>query len=166
VAAISVVVMAMAVAGVMRSKINANESCAKETLKTIAAAAEQYARENKGLYPANISNLTASNPPFLTSDNAQILNDHGYALNCPLSTNGGLNYSCSARPISIGSSGTKQYTITQGMVLAESMARSNLISFAIADGEQIIVACTKDCDTSPTGETSDVPPVNGTDLVK
>jgi len=93
----------------------ANDSAAKANLEIISAALENYALHNNGEYPDDVGDLTGASPPYLNRPYCgETIN--GYSYSCTLSTTG---YTITATPVSCGSSGTKNYTITTGGLLSE-----------------------------------------------
>ena len=99
-----------------RAQTIANDSAAKANLEIISAALENYAIANNGNYPTSESQLTGASPPYLNrSYCGKTIN--GYSYSCTLNTT---DYTIKATPVSCGSSGTKNYTITTGGLLSES----------------------------------------------
>jgi type IV pilus assembly protein PilA len=63
---IIVLLVAVAIPGLLRGRLNANEASAIASLKTIASASMEY-RSGNPSYPSNLSELAASNPPYVDS---------------------------------------------------------------------------------------------------
>ena len=63
VVAIIALLAAIAIPNLLRARINANESAAQSTLKSIATAIESYAGA-EAQYPAAFSSLTSADPPY------------------------------------------------------------------------------------------------------
>ncbi len=93
-----------------------NESNAQLTLKLISTALENYAKDNKGIYPESISNLTKTRPPYLEKDytrQASFIKNY----DCSCSRLASNSYSCSAIPVKCGLTGKVSYTISTGGIL-------------------------------------------------
>lgn len=121
VVAIVALLAAIAIPGLLRARVNANESAAQATLKTIATAHESYASANNGNYPTSIAtDLVAAVPPYLNEDYTDGASRQGYTFDC--GTPAATGYTCVATPVQCtaggtGGSGSKTYTITTGAVL-------------------------------------------------
>lgn len=115
VVAIIALLAALALPGLLRSRINANEAAAKANLKAIATACESYAAANDGNYPTNKTDLTNVNPPYLTRD---IIGQtvQGYKYDCTFTNT---SYNCTATPAHINVTGKKTFRITTGGNLTE-----------------------------------------------
>jgi type IV pilus assembly protein PilA len=120
VVAIVALLAAIAIPGLLRARVNANESAAQSTLKTIATACESFASANNGSYPIAIADLTGATPAYMNQDyTAQPSN--GYTFLCGTLTTAG--YSCTATPTGCiragqpSGTGTRLYTITTGAVI-------------------------------------------------
>ena len=104
---------AIAIPNLLRARVNANDALAKSTLKTLAVASETFATANQGVYPMNIMDLTAANPPYI--QNAYCGETiSGFMFLCSFAEDG---YIFKAAPVQIGTTGTTTYTITTGGVL-------------------------------------------------
>jgi len=117
VVAIVALLATIAIPNLLRARVNANESYAQATLKTIATACESYAAANNGNYPANIAALTSATPPYLNEDYTSG-SRNGYTFACGTMSSSG--YTCTATPTNCGTTGTKTYTITTGGVLSSA----------------------------------------------
>ncbi|MFC1658115.1 type IV pilin protein [Candidatus Omnitrophota bacterium] len=105
----------IALPGLLRARLSANETFARATLKTISNACESYAASNYGQYPTAMADLIGLAPPYLNQD--YTVNPlRGYNFACGLLAITG--YSCTATPLRCGQTGTKDFTITTGAVLA------------------------------------------------
>ena len=113
VVAIIALLAAIAIPNVLRAKIAANDSFAVDTIKTISAAAEGYAKNNSGSYPSTVSELLNAQPPYLTEDYCD-KNLVGYNYICYFEEKG---YVITASPDTEGTTGTTTYTITTGGVM-------------------------------------------------
>jgi len=113
---ISVLAM-LALPGLLRAKVNGNESFAQATLKTISSACESYAGMNFGQYPTAMADLVTAVPPYLNEDYT-VVTLGGYDFACgTLDITG---YLCTATPAACNQTGTKTFTITTGAVLASA----------------------------------------------
>ena len=92
-----------------------NESNAQTTLKLISTAFENYAKDNHGAYPANISVLTRSTPPYLDKDYLKQSPIKGYHYNCNRLDAAG--YSCHAFPTRCRLTGKLEFSVTTGSLL-------------------------------------------------
>ena len=66
--AVSALLLRITVEKLIKINIAQNESNASLTLKLISAALENYAKDNQGIFPAEISVLTKTSPPYLDKD--------------------------------------------------------------------------------------------------
>ncbi|MCM8782470.1 MAG: prepilin-type N-terminal cleavage/methylation domain-containing protein, partial [Candidatus Omnitrophica bacterium] len=117
VVAIIALLAAIAIPNLLRARVNANESNAQATLKTIATACESYASANNGNYPTAISDLTGATPAYLNEDYTASARN-GYTFACPTLTTSG--YTCTAVPVTLNTTGTKSFSICTGAVLREA----------------------------------------------
>jgi len=92
-----------------------NESNAQSTLRLIATALENYAKDNRGVYPDKISVLTQSQPAYLDKDYVKQSPIKGYRYNCSRLDSGG--YSCHALPTRCKLTGKTVFTVTTGSLL-------------------------------------------------
>lgn len=122
VVAIVALLAAIAIPGLLRARVNANESTAQSTLKTISTACESFSAANNGAYPTLITDMTDANPPYLTEDFTDGATRNGYVYAC--GTLASTGYSCTATPadcIKDGDptgTGTRTFTITTGALLS------------------------------------------------
>lgn len=116
VVAIIALLAAIAIPNLLRARVNANESNAQATLKTIATACESFASANNGNYPAAMANLTGANPPYLNEDYTTAARQ-GYNFACTLAAAG---YTCTAVPVTVNTTGTRSFAICTGAVLREA----------------------------------------------
>ena len=115
VVSIIVLLATLAISGLLRARITANESVAQTVLKSISNACENFASSNSGNYPINIDALTlTSNPPYLQEDYTSNPRA-GYNYTCDTMDNSG--YTCTATPVDCSRTGTQTYTITTGGVM-------------------------------------------------
>jgi len=119
VVAIIALLAAIAIPNLLRARVNANETAAQATLKTIATAIESYASANNGNYPTAIADLTGATPPYLNEDYTDATRS-GYNFACGTLAVG--SYSCTATPETAGTTGTKTFTVTTGAVMTSAAA--------------------------------------------
>lgn len=113
--AISCLLLRIVIGQIIKLNIEQNESNAQGTLKLISTALENFAKDNQGIFPANVSILTQPSPPFLDKDYILESPIKGYNYNCPRLEPSG--YSCYAAPTRCGLAGNMVYTITSGGTL-------------------------------------------------
>lgn len=92
-----------------------NEAMAQSTLKSIATALDNYARDNQGVYPKALSVLSNSVPPYLDKDYASEAAIKGYSYSCTRLDSSG--YSCYAFPTKCKLTGKLAFTVTTGNLL-------------------------------------------------
>lgn len=105
----------IAIEQIIKVNIEQNESNAQATLKLISTALENYAKDNKGIFPARIPVLTQPTPPYLDKDYTLESPIKGYNYNCARLEPSG--YSCYAAPTRCRLTGNMAYTITSGGLL-------------------------------------------------
>ncbi|MCM8796838.1 MAG: hypothetical protein NC923_03035 [Candidatus Omnitrophica bacterium] len=119
---VSTLLLRLAISQVIKISIPQNESSARATLKLISIALENYAKDNKGVYPDSLEAITQTNPPYLDKDYLSHSAMKGYNYSCPRFDPSG--YSCIATPDKCKISGTKVYTIdTGGLLIAEECGK-------------------------------------------
>jgi type II secretory pathway pseudopilin PulG len=89
-----------------------DESNARETLKLISTALENYAKDHMGGYPGNLTALYGSQPPYIEKSYAKMGTVKGYAFDCSVLDPGG--YSCSASPSRCRLTGKTVFRVTTG----------------------------------------------------
>jgi type II secretory pathway pseudopilin PulG len=108
----------IAIPQLLRTRMIANESAARATLKTISTALETYAAEGMQGYPTNIAILVTATPPYLNKNYIADSPFLGYNYICEsLETH---SYICNASPQHCAQTGSKIYTITTGGILIET----------------------------------------------
>jgi len=106
----------------IRMSIAQNEPAASSTLKLIALALENYAKDNKNSFPESISILNKSKPPYLDKDYTSFSSYKGYRYACPRLEPG--SYSCVASPSICRITGLSIYTISAGgIIVSESCSK-------------------------------------------
>ena len=109
--AIIALLAAIAIPNLTRSKVSANDSSAQSTLKSIAAALENYYAINNR-YPNNTGALLGATPPYLNKDYF-IGSTNGFTFTSTLAD---YSYTITASPVS-SNTGTTTFTVTTGAVL-------------------------------------------------
>jgi type II secretory pathway pseudopilin PulG len=98
--------------------IERNQSLAQVNLKLFYTALENYAKDNKGVYPEDISKLTKGEPVYLQKDYLSVPSVSGYEYDCRRLDSTG--YNCSAAPVNCNLTGKKVYTMsTGGLIISE-----------------------------------------------
>ncbi|MDD5042712.1 MAG: hypothetical protein PHV40_03490 [Candidatus Omnitrophica bacterium] len=98
--------------------VERNQSIAQVNLKLFYTALENYAKDNKGVYPDNISQLTKGSPVYLERDYLAVSSVRGYEYECRRMDAAG--YNCSAEPVNCNLTGQKIYTMsTGGLIITE-----------------------------------------------
>jgi type II secretory pathway pseudopilin PulG len=115
VVAVCTLLLRIIIERLIKINIAQNESQASVTLKLIAVALENYAKDNRGAYPASLSVLTQTQPPYLDKGYAGKTLFRGYNYSCPRLD--ASSYSCNATPTRCKLSGNMIYTITTGSLL-------------------------------------------------
>lgn len=113
VVAIIALLAAIAIPNLLRARLNANESVAMATVRTISTAAESWAAANNGNYPTGEGVLTGATPPYLNQAYCG-LTVQGYIYTCTFAATA---YSVAGAPANAGVSGNRTFTITTGGVL-------------------------------------------------
>jgi hypothetical protein len=89
-----------------------NEAAAVSTLKLISAALENFAKNNRGIFPSSLSDLTKTTPIYLDRDYIRESPIKGYGYSCSKLDSSG--YNCSANPINCMMTGRVVYNISTG----------------------------------------------------
>lgn len=113
---------AISIPNLLNARRTANESAAKATLQVISTAIETYSVTTNGQYaPADgttsDSYLTGATPPYISKSYCGKTNEGGYDYACTMNLDG---YTITAQASRCGTSGTEDYTITTGGVLAKA----------------------------------------------
>ena len=116
VVAIIALLAAVAIPGLLRTRIAANDAVVRANLRTISTAIENFVSANSGMFPTDEANLTnpSSGPRYLSKPycNAGTAIS-GYVYAC-IWENG---YTVTAQPTSCASTGVNSYNITTGGIL-------------------------------------------------
>ncbi len=113
VVAIIAILASIAIPGLLRARISANDSLAQNALRTLSTASETFASANDGRYPTDMSSLINATPPYLDEDYCGVTND-GYTIQCTSMTFAG--YQFRAFPVTLGTTGTTIYSVSTGGV--------------------------------------------------
>jgi len=116
VVAIIALLAAIAIPNLLRARLNASETYAQATLRTISTACESYAAAENGLYPDDFTaDLFTDEPTYVNKD---FLVDcvaatpcQGYVFACTLSSTA---YECTATAQGALANKAKDYTVTTG----------------------------------------------------
>jgi hypothetical protein len=120
--AVCALLLRIAIEKIIKINIIQNETNAAVTLKFISAALENYAKDNKGVFPTDFSSLIKTTPPYLDKDYITQSPLKGYNFSCLRLEPSG--YSCSAVPIECGLSGTVIDTVsTGGLLVSEKCSK-------------------------------------------
>ena len=115
VVAIIALLAAIAIPNLLRARLNANETTAQATLKTMATAAESYASANGGTYPASVEDMLTETPPYLNENYIGTRQGYIFAEDTDVS-GGGLGYAYNAAPANPGTTGNRYFAICTGAV--------------------------------------------------
>lgn len=116
VVAIIVILVAMTIPGILRSRMNANEAAAVTSLKTIAWAAITYRTANSA-YPSNLTQLSSTDPPYVDSVLASGTKQ-GYTF--ALTGDSGA-FNVTAQPVVVNITGVRNFFVdTSGVIRAAS----------------------------------------------
>ena len=114
-----IVLLAAIAVPYLTTSVKINAKTARETLRKLSIAAENYAASHSGAYPASVAELT----DFIASAGTYCANATGattvageYSYACILTAGG---YTFTASPVIAGANGAVTYTATTGGVLAE-----------------------------------------------
>jgi len=119
VVAIIALLAAIAIPNLLRARLNANETTAQATLKTLATAAESYASANGGIYPATEVAMRNENPPYLNENYTGNRQGYNFVYTPLLVGGAGVGYFATATPINVHTSGNRSFAICTGAVQKE-----------------------------------------------
>ena len=117
--AIIALLAAMAVPGLLRARFTSNQALAKNTIRSMSAAAEMYAASNGGSYPLDMTDMTDFNPSYMQKNYCD-QSVSGYTYTCPEAENYEYAYMYVATPTIIGTTGNVTYTIVTGGDITEA----------------------------------------------
>jgi hypothetical protein len=117
--ALSALLLRLALHRIIVYRIQQNQLLAQVNLKLFSTAMENYAKDNKNIYPVSIDLLTKHDPVYLQRDYLAEASVHGYEYDCQRLDASG--YNCTASPVNCKLSGKMLYTVaTGGLIMAES----------------------------------------------
>ena len=116
VVAIIALLAAIAIPNLLSARMTANDAAARANLRTLSTAAETYASANNGTYPATTALLANYAAAATTLCGAS---SGGYTYTCTLAAG---SYTIGAVPVTVGSTGTRNLSITTGGVLTDTAA--------------------------------------------
>ncbi|MBI4431436.1 MAG: prepilin-type N-terminal cleavage/methylation domain-containing protein [Candidatus Omnitrophica bacterium] len=111
---------AIAIPNLLRARLNANESAAKGSLRTLSTAMESYrAAQATPTYPAALTSLSSANPPYIDSVLANAGSGSGkqgynFVLTAGATTN---QYCVRAAPVTANVTGVNTFTVDQTGVI-------------------------------------------------
>jgi hypothetical protein len=115
-------ILRLSIEQLIRWNIVQNEANAKDTLKLVSIAVENYAEDHLGTYPVNLTALCESEPPYIDKSYTQMGSAKGYAFECSVLDATG--YSCSAVPLKCKVTGKTTYRVTTGgSMISESCSQ-------------------------------------------
>lgn len=121
VVAIIALLAAIAIPNLLRARVNANEALAQSTLRAISTAIESYVTASNGSYPTTLTTLINATPPYLSINYCDGASRSGYTYDCTGMSS--TAYTIAATADTAGTSGTSDYTIATGGVLAATLAQ-------------------------------------------
>ena len=114
VVAIIVLLAAIAIPNLLRARLSANEATTIAAMRTLSTAMEGYrAAQSPPAYPANLTDLNASNPPYIDSVLASG-NKSGYTFTLG---GGGNVYTVTAAPQTANVTGVRNFFVDQSGVV-------------------------------------------------
>jgi hypothetical protein len=119
VVALSALLLRLGLHRIIIYRIQQNQLLAQVNLKIFSTAMENYAKDNKAVYPASIDLLIKHDPVYLERDYLAATSIHGYEYDCQrLEATG---YNCTASPVNCQLTGKMVYAVsTGGLIIAES----------------------------------------------
>ena len=119
VVALSALLLRLAIHKIIIYNIEQNQLMAQVNLKLFSTALENYAKDNKGVYPLSTTELTKDKPIYLEKDYLAVPSVQGYEYDCQRLDQKG--YNCTAAPVNCMLTGKKIYTVsTGGLIITES----------------------------------------------
>ena len=131
VVAIIVLLAAIAIPNLLRARLSANEATAIAAMRTLSTAMETFrAAQTPPSYPAALTSLNASDPPYIDNVLAST-NKSGYTFTYVQGT-GGNTYTVTAAPQSPNVTGVRQFFVDQsGVVRAAATGTATVSSSPI-----------------------------------
>ena len=119
VVAFSALLLRMAIHRIIIYRIQQNQLLAQVNLKLFSTAMENYAKDNKNVYPTSVDLLTKNKPVYLERDYLAATSVHGYEYDCQrLEATG---YNCTASPVNCQLTGKTIYAVsTGGLIMTQS----------------------------------------------
>jgi len=119
VVALSALLLRLAINRIIAYQIEQNQILAQVNLKRLSAALENYAKDNKGLYPVAVDLLTTGEPVYLERNYLAENSVSGYEFDCVRLD--AMGYNCAASPVNCKLTGKMIYTVsTGGLIISES----------------------------------------------
>jgi len=123
--ALSALLLRLGLQRIIVYHIQENQLLAQINLKLFSTAMENYAKDNKNVYPVSMDLLTKSDPVYLERDYLTANSIHGYEYDCQRLDAAG--YSCTASPVDCKLSGKMLYAVsTGGVIMAENCDKNKL----------------------------------------
>ena len=120
VVAIIALLAAIAIPGLLRARLTANESSAIATLRTISSASETFrAAQTAPTYPADLAAMTGVAPAYVTGFTGAGNVKAGYTFTVVGDAN---TYQAAANPVTRGTTGNRSFCIDQTGVIRSSAA--------------------------------------------
>ena len=117
--AFSALLLRLVISKIIIYNIQQNQYLAQSNLKLFSTALENYTKDNQGVYPVNINQLTKGKPVYLEKDYLAVPAIAGYEYDCQRLD--AIGYNCSAAPVNCKLTGRVIYTVsTGGLIIAES----------------------------------------------
>jgi len=117
--AVSALLLRLGLHRIIAYRMQQNQLLAQVNLKLFSTAIENYAKDNKNVYPTNIDLLIKSDPVYLEKDYLALNSLGGYEYDCQRLDAAG--YSCTASPVNCQFSGKTVYAVsTGGLIIAEN----------------------------------------------
>ncbi|MDP2928144.1 MAG: hypothetical protein Q8N80_05045 [Candidatus Omnitrophota bacterium] len=119
VVALSALLLRLGLHRIIIYRIQQNQLLAQVNLKLFSTAVENYAKDNKNVYPVSIDLLTKRNPVYLERDYLAATSLRGYEYDCQRLDAAG--YNCTASPVNCQLTGKMVYAVsTGGLIMAQS----------------------------------------------
>ena len=125
VVALSALLLRLGLHRIIIYQIQQNQLLAQINLKLFSTALENYAKDNKNVYPVSIDLLTKAKPVYLAKDYLAATSLGGYEYDCQRLDASG--YSCTATPLNCKLTGKMVYAVsTGGLIMVQSCDRTKL----------------------------------------